>query len=336
MPTKRSRGFDLVSRRDLEVAAAPTAKTRSTLPLLPCPRKRISVVAQEAAQPRTRSRHPFSKPLSDRATCVPTDPARKLGLSSQCNMARIMLRAVLLTLAAPAPALVHIAPAATMQPIHRPKTVREVSLTETFDAVENLVQTGGPAAAYVAVAVCDSIPLVPTQPLTIAAGAAFGLGPGLAIVVSGQTSAAAFCFVVGRTVLGPKKVEALFGGRFSSVASQFASGDGKDSFSTAMRTVILLRQSPVIPFSVGNYVLGATDAPIPALMLGTVIGCLPLNMFYTATGAIVRGGAKAFLDSVGLNLEDVESILGVVGVAATAGIVYFLAKAIRQTEEISN
>lgn len=150
------------------------------------------------------------------------------------------------------------------------KTSQAASLTEAFDTVEGLVQKGGPGAAFLAVAICDAIPLVPTQPLTIATGAAFGLGPGLALVVSGQATAATVCFLVGRLILGPEKVKQLFGPKFASVASQFTSS-GDDRYATTFRTVILLRQSPVVPFSVGNYVLGAaTDAPIPALVAGAL------------------------------------------------------------------
>lgn len=205
---------------------------------------------------------------------------------------------------------------------------KKASVTEVFDAVEDLVISGGPLAAYAAVVLCDSLPLVPTQPLTIAAGAAFGLGPGLAIVMAGQTTAAAICFTIGRSVIGPDKVEGIFGPKFVSVASQFAA---TEDWETTFKSVLLLRQSPVIPFSVGNYILGAaTNAPIPALMAGTIVGCLPLNALYTATGAAVKEGAKAFLDNLGLDLLEVEEILGLVGAGATVAIVYFAAQALRQ------
>ena len=202
-------------------------------------------------------------------------------------------------------------------------------MTEVFDSVETAVQSGGPLAAYGLVAVCDSIPLLPTQPVTIATGAAFGLGPGLAIVVGGQTTASLFCFLVGRTLLGPEKIQDLFGTTVTDVAAEFTQGD--DAFGTTFRSVVVLRQSPVIPFSVVNYVLGAaTPAPIPALVLGTMVGCVPLNLLYTASGAVVRGGVKQFLDAIGLDLVQAEELFGFFGAAATVAIAAALFQAFNQ------
>ena len=65
--------------------------------------------------------------------------------------------------------------------------------------------------------------------------------------------------------------------------------------------MLVLRQSPFIPWSVGNYMLGAvTEAPIAALALGTFIGSLPLTSMLAFAGAkgnsiiksIVDGGAS--------------------------------------------
>lgn len=58
-----------------------------------------------------------------------------------------------------------------------------------------------------------------------------------------------------------------------------------------------------------------------------------MNALYTATGAIVQGGAKAFLDNSGLDLAQVEQVLGFVGLAATIGIVYLFVQAIRQMDD---
>ncbi|KAJ8613382.1 hypothetical protein CTAYLR_002312 [Chrysophaeum taylorii] len=238
---------------------------------------------------------------------------------------------VLALLSVPSSSLLQVAPLG--RPNQRRGVHRRLSLNEAFDAVEELVLRGGPGAAYLAVCFFDSVPLLPTQPITIATGAAFGLGPGLAIVVSGQATAATLCFAAGRTILGPDRVREIFGAKITSIASQFATGSGEDSFATTFKSVVLLRQSPVVPFSVGNYVLGAaTDAPIPALLAGTVVGCLPLNALYTTTGAVVRGGAKAFVDNVGIDLGRAEEFLGVVGVAATVGVIYLFVKAFRQLD----
>ena len=202
--------------------------------------------------------------------------------------------------------------------------------------MEATVQSGGPLAAYAIVVLGDSVPLLPTQPITLATGAAFGLGPGLAIVVCGQTTAAALCFSIGRSFLGPERLESLFGKKVTSIASEFTKtrgADTDDSFKKTFQSVLLFRQSPVIPFSVTNYVLGAaTDAPLPAFVLGTALGCFPLNALYVATGAVVRGGAKAFLDKIGLDLLQAEEIAGSLGLVATLAIAYFLFNAITSSD----
>ena len=92
---------------------------------------------------------------------------------------------------------------------------------------------------------------VPGSALTLGAGALFGLLPGLAVVSVASTTAAALAFLVARH-LARRRVEALARSypRFRAVDRAIAEGGWK--------VVALLRLSPAMPFSAGNYLFGLT------------------------------------------------------------------------------
>jgi uncharacterized membrane protein YdjX (TVP38/TMEM64 family) len=55
--------------------------------------------------------------------------------------------------------------------------------------------------------------------------------------------------------------------------------------------VLLLRQSPLVPFSICNYTVGClTRLPLLPFFLGTVVGCVPANVLWVSMGAAARAG----------------------------------------------
>ena len=77
--------------------------------------------------------------------------------------------------------------------------------TGAFDSIREtalgLAKEGGPPIMALAVAISDTLPLVPTQPISIIAGALFGLKLGLPAVLIGQAIATSFALLFGRHVL---------------------------------------------------------------------------------------------------------------------------------------
>jgi len=80
------------------------------------------------------------------------------------------------------------------------------------------------------------------------------------------------------------------------VLQEMTVGLNSQDWKLVFGTIVLLRQSPVLPFSLGNYFIGATtQASVITCVLATVVGCLPLNFVWVIAGA---GGSTAFLEFV--------------------------------------
>lgn len=221
----------------------------------------------------------------------------------------------------------------------------QASIESTGQLIAAVAQKQGPLAMVLAVALTDSVPLVPTQPISIIAGAVFGLPIGLASVIAGQTIATVFAILFGRYVLARRgndwQAEILNTTeevaitqssssddnkktKLAKVFAELTSGLNSDDWKTVFGTILLARQSPVLPFSLGNYFIGAsTDANILVSVAATVVGCLPLNLLWVGAGA----GGMAAVDMVNDNGMLAES-LEVAGILATTAIVLSIAKVV--------
>ena len=98
---------------------------------------------------------------------------------------------------------------------------------------------------------------------------------------------------------------------------------------TIFTTIFMVRQSPILPFSVGNYFVGAgTDAALFPAWLGTILGCLPLNIVYVLMGSTSVAAVGTFggdISSSGNGNSDVSHLqdgLYLFGIFAT--LVFFL------------
>lgn len=93
--------------------------------------------------------------------------------------------------------------------------------------------------------------LVPAAPLQIGAGLLFGLGWGIAAALLGGWTAIALAFLVGRR-LARDRVQAVLDRRPRARAVEEVISEG------GARMVVLLRLSPLLPFSLHNHVYGVT------------------------------------------------------------------------------
>lgn len=153
------------------------------------------------------------------------------------------------------------------------------------DTVQDLGPLG-PAAFVASISICECIPFFPTQPLSIAAGLLFGAGGGAALNLLGLCTASTLAFTLSRTAfrgVAEAVVKAETGGEGGDEgksnpvkeqiekAQQLIESGGPAQQFTA---ILLLRLTPIVPFSASNYVLGLTPVPYPPFIGATIVGPL--------------------------------------------------------------
>jgi uncharacterized membrane protein YdjX (TVP38/TMEM64 family) len=136
--------------------------------------------------------------------------------------------------------------------------------------------------AYVVAAVL----FVPGSALTLAAGAIFGLGWGTLTVSLAATTAAALAFLISRYLFRPwVSAWAERHARFHAIDRAIAQGGWK--------IIALLRLSPLLPFSLGNYLFGVTAIRFWPYVLASWIFMLPGTFLYIYLGYAGRAGLAA-------------------------------------------
>lgn len=187
---------------------------------------------------------------------------------------------------------------------------------ESFSVwVASLGVLGG--VLYALVYVAAALLFVPGIVLTIGAGVLFGLGWGMVIVSLASTTAAALAFLIARHV-ARRRVERLVmrDARFGAIDSAIAE--------KGWTIVALLRLSPLVPFSLSNYLYGLTSVPFLPYAAASWAGMLPGTLLYVYLGSAGRtlgtGGAKTPWE---------WALLGA-GLAATAAVTVLLTRIARR------
>lgn len=125
------------------------------------------------------------------------------------------------------------------------------------------------ALLFVALDVACIVLMLPGTPLNLAAGLIFGFARGAAVSVAGITLGAVAGFLLGRTVL---RRWAERRARESPTVRAALDAVGESAFPM----VFLLRLSPVMPFPLLSYVLGATPTlSFTTYTAATFLGLLP-------------------------------------------------------------
>ena len=161
------------------------------------------------------------------------------------------------------------------------------SLEALLGGVEGLVAGAGPAGplVFIAAYAACTVLLVPGSVLTLAAGALFGPVLGTGVVSAASTLGAALAFLVGRFLARPA-VEARVRSnpRFAAVDAAIAR--------QGPRIVLLLRLSPIFPFSLLNYALSLTSIEFWPYVLASWAGMLPGTVAYVGLGSAGRAAAE--------------------------------------------
>ncbi len=183
------------------------------------------------------------------------------------------------------------------------------------------------AGVYVPAAVL----FVPGSALTLAAGAIFGLIKGTVVVSFAATTAAAISFLVGRYLArGTVRRWADSNPRFAAIDRAIGQGGWK--------IIALLRLSPAVPFSLGNYLYGTTSIPFWPYALASWLAMLPGTFMYVYLG--YAGRASLGAASGGGGKSPAQWALLVVGLMATVVVTVYVTrvarKAIKESTDMSN
>src|SRR5215813_3691163 len=158
---------------------------------------------------------------------------------------------------------------------------------------------------------------VPGLPLTLGAGYLFGFFWGTILISIASTIAATIAFLIARYV-ARDRIERLAGDhpKFAAIDRAIAKSGWK--------VVALLRLSPLVPFSLSNYIYGLTAVRLGPYVLASWIAMLPATFLYVYLGATGRrigeGRARGPWE---------WALLGV-GLAATAAVTILLARLARE------
>lgn len=151
--------------------------------------------------------------------------------------------------------------------------------------------------------------MLPGAVLTLAGGAAFGLGYGFVTISVGSTLGAALAFLVSR-FFARKRIESWIQSKPSFRAIDKAVGE------QGTKIVFLTRLSPVFPFNFQNYAYGLTKIPFVSYVAASWVGMIPGTFLYVYLGTLGRSGLEA-ASGAGNDVESARLALQVVGLAAT-------------------
>ncbi|XP_047316347.1 TVP38/TMEM64 family membrane protein slr0305 [Impatiens glandulifera] len=146
-----------------------------------------------------------------------------------------------------------------------------------------IIEGYGPAgyALFVAVYAGLEILAIPAIPLTMSAGVLFGSLTGTIIVSISGTVSASVAFLIAR-YFARERILKLVEGNKKFLAIDKAIGEN------GFGVVTLLRLSPLLPFSLGNYLYGLTSVKFVPYVLGSWLGMLPGTWAYVSAGAFGR------------------------------------------------
>jgi uncharacterized membrane protein YdjX (TVP38/TMEM64 family) len=155
-------------------------------------------------------------------------------------------------------------------------------LAALMEAARGWIENLGPAgiALFVAAYVAATVFLVPTWIFTLAAGAVFGVGRGLVLVVVSAVAGATLSFLLARLGLRARVAHAIVRRPLLDAVDQALREKG-------WQVVALLRLTPV-PFGVQNYLFGLSGVKLAHFIPATAAGIVPVTTLYLFVGASGR------------------------------------------------
>ena len=152
---------------------------------------------------------------------------------------------------------------------------------------------------------------VPASILTLGAGALYGLGVGVGVVLAGATLGATISFLLARTLLRDR-IEHMTRGnaRFRALDRAIAKEGAK--------IVFLVRLAPVFPFTYINYAFGLTGVATTPYVLASLVGMTPATFAYVYIGYAAAHAASGS--------DSARTVLQVVGAVAAIVVTIVVAR----------
>lgn len=152
-----------------------------------------------------------------------------------------------------------------------------------LNRLSTFIEGYGPAgyAMFVAVYAGLEILAMPAMPLTMIAGLLFGPTIGTIIVSISGIVSASVAFLIAR-YFARERILKLVKGNKKFLAIDKAIGEN------GFIVVTLFRLSPLLPFSLANYLYGLTSVKFVPYLLGSWLGMLPGTWAYVSAGAFGR------------------------------------------------
>jgi uncharacterized membrane protein YdjX (TVP38/TMEM64 family) len=199
-----------------------------------------------------------------------------------------------------------------------------MGLLEAFAARLDALATAAPWAApllFAAVYVVASIALIPGAILTLLAGAVFGLARGIPIVFVSAVLGSSAAFAVARRLAHDRAARWLARDARAAAIANAVADEG-------WKVVLLLRLSPVFPYNLLNYALGASGVRYRDFLIGS-IGMLPGTVLYTYYGKVVGDVASLAAGTAPPRGPEYYVLLGA-GLAATVALTVVITRAARK------
>lgn len=161
------------------------------------------------------------------------------------------------------------------------KNVLSTNPSETLSRVVDSIESMGSVGIlyFGIIYTIAELLAVPATPLTLSAGYLFGVQMGTFVVLASAILSATISFAIARTVLR-SKVEGLLQNypEFQKIDKAI----GKEGF----KLMLLIRLSPIFPFSLSNYLYGVTSVKFWPYFWGTSLGFAPGTIAYVYTGTV--------------------------------------------------
>lgn len=184
------------------------------------------------------------------------------------------------------------------------------------DVAMRLGDSGLPGiAGFVVVYVGATLLMIPGTLMSLAAGFVYGPWLGLLVVSPASVLGATAAFLAGRYLVR-EQLQARFGPKVHAVDQAV----GRRGF----LVVLLLRLSPVFPFNLLNYMLGASSVNLREYVLASFLGMLPGTAMVVIAGSLVATAPGL------LNAAPRSGALMAIGFFATVVVVWYSARLARR------
>jgi uncharacterized membrane protein YdjX (TVP38/TMEM64 family) len=174
---------------------------------------------------------------------------------------------------------------------------------------------------FVLLYVMAALTMAPAFPLTVAAGAIYGVGGGSLVVFVGAALGGAAAYAVARRLADSRLLRRLDREPRVTLVRNAIRGDG-------IRVQFLLRLSPLVPFTVLNYALGLARVRFRDFALA-LLGMIPAIVMYTYYGKVV-GDVAALAAGQAPPKGPAYYTLLVVGLVSTAVATTLVTRAARR------